>query len=298
MNIQDLKYFYRLVEDQNFTKVAGYFKVSQPTITLAVKRMENEFQTKLVERNHAHNELRITDSGKQLYHHVGPILNEWRLAHQEINAMNQQKIRFGMSPTISSYFFPSVANQLLKTGLLNHLYTYEAGSREVLRSIVGGDVDIGLVGSVVPLIHDQLVTERLKIVRFKIVVSPSSPLAKRKSVSFQEVSAFPFVVLNRHFANPVAFEQIVRHTGVAPNIIYRSSNIDTLKRIVSRGTAISFIADLSILPGDPIVAIPLSDREQPLLTVMLVYRKTLELSERIRQFIEIVREYKQTGRTE
>ncbi|GGL53777.1 LysR family transcriptional regulator [Sporolactobacillus putidus] len=294
MNIQDLKYFYRLVQDQNFTKVAGYFKVSQPTITLAVKRMEKEFQAKLVERNYAHNELRITDSGKQLYHHIEPILNEWRLAHQEIDAMNQQKIRFGMSPTISSHFFPSVTNQLLKSGLLNHLYTYEAGSREVLRSILEGRIDIGLIGSVAPQIHDQLVTESLKVMHFKIVVSPSSPLANRKSVSFQEASAFPFVVLNNHFANPVAFEQIAHHAGVTPNIIYRSSNIDTLKRIVSRGMAISYIADLSILPGDPIISIPLTDQGQPLLTVMLVYRKTLELSERIRQFMEIVREYKQT----
>lgn len=292
MNLQDLKYFQRLVQDQNFTKVAEYFHVSQPTITLAIKRMEKEFCARLIERNHVHNEWRITESGRQLYHHVGLMLNEWRLAHQEIDALNQQVIRFGMSPTISSYFFPSVTNQLLKTGLLNHLYTYEAGSREVLRSILDGKIDIGLIGSVTPLLDEQLVTEQLKTVPFKIVVSPKSPLADRRSLRFKEAGHFPFVVLNNHFANPVAFEQIAHHAGVRPKIIYRSSNIDTLKRIVSRGMAISYIADLSILPGDPIVSIPLTDRSQPLLTVMLVYRKTLELSARICEFMDIVREYK------
>ncbi|RYL94330.1 LysR family transcriptional regulator [Sporolactobacillus sp. THM7-4] len=291
MNLQDLKYFQRLVQDRNFTKVAEYFKVSQPTITLAVKRMEKEFHTKLVERNHAHNELEMTASGMQLYHHTELMLNEWRLAHREIDALNQQIIRFGMSPTISSYFFPSVTNQLFKNGLLNHLQTYEDGSREVLRSILDGKIDIGLIGSVTPLLDEQLVAENLKVVHFKIVVSPSSPLASRSSISFQEASRFPFVVLNDNFANPVAFEQISHHAGVSPKIIYRSGNIDTLKRIVSRGMAISYIADLSILPGDPIVSIPLTDKGEPLLTVMLVYRKTLELSKRVCQFIEIVRKY-------
>lgn len=290
MNLQDLNYFHQLVRDRNFTKVAGHFDVSQPTITLAIKRLENEFDTKLVERNHAHNELRMTSSGKQLDQHVERMLNDWRLAHLEINALNRQMIRFGMSPAISNYFFPGVTDQLIQAGLLNHLYTYEDGSREVLRSILEGHVAIGLIGSVRPLLNDQLVAESLKVMDFKIVVGPSSPLANRKSISFKEASAFPFVVLGHHFANPVAFEQIANQAGVTPHIIYRSSNIDTLKRIVSRGVAISYIADLSILPNDPIVSIPLTDKDAPRLTVMLVYRKTLELSESVRQFMAIIRD--------
>jgi Transcriptional regulator len=291
MNLRDLNYFHQLVRDRNFTKVAGRFEVSQPTITLAIKRLENEFDTKLVERNHAHNELRMTSSGMQLDQHVERMLNDWRLAHLEINALNRQMIRFGMSPAISNYFFPGVTDQLIQAGLLNHLYTYEDGSREVLRSILEGHVDIGLIGSVRPLLNDQLVAENLKVMNFKIVVGPSCPLANRKSISFKEANNFPFVVLGQHFANPVAFEQIANQAGVTPHIIYRSSNIDTLKRIVSRGVAISYIADLSILPNDPIVSIPLTDKDAPRLTVMLVYRKTLELSESVRQFMAIIRGY-------
>ncbi|MCL1630568.1 LysR family transcriptional regulator [Sporolactobacillus sp. CPB3-1] len=294
MNIQDLNYFHQLVLDQSFTKVAGHFHVSQPTITLAIKRLEKEFGAKLVERNAAHNDLSMTESGMQLYRHIEQILNEWQLAHQEIHALNEQVIRFGMSPAISSYFFPKVTNQLLKTGLLNHLQTYEDGSREVLRSIIDGNIDIGLVGSVAPLLRQQLCAEELKTVPFKIVVAPSSPLARKTSISFREATRYPFVVLNHHFANSIAFEQISRYAGVTPRIIYRTSNIDTLKRIVSHGTAISYIADLTILPGDPIVSIHLTDESQPFLTVMLVYRKTLTLSAHVQQFMNIIRKWNTT----
>jgi DNA-binding transcriptional LysR family regulator len=291
MNLQDLRYFQRLVQERSFTKVAEFYHVSQPTITLSLKRMEKEFQTRLVERNHNHNELQITESGRQLYHHVEPMLNEWRLAHQEIYALNRQIIRFGMSPTISARFFPGMTNQLLKSGLLNHLYTYEAGSRELLHAVLEGKIDIGLIGSVTPPVDEQLIEESLKVVPFKIVAGPGSPLAACRSVSFREVGDFPFVVLDNHYANPVAFTRISRQAGVSPKIIYRTSNIDTLKRIVSGGMAISYIADLSILPGDPIVSIPLTDQDQPVLTVMMVYRKTLELTERVNKFMDIVRKY-------
>jgi DNA-binding transcriptional LysR family regulator len=291
MNLRDLNYFHQLVRDRNFTKVAGHFNVSQPTITFAIKRLESEFDTRLVERNHAHNELRITASGMQLDQHVERMLNDWHLAHQEIRALNRKMIRFGMSPAISNYFFPGVTDRLIQAGLLNHLYTYEDGSREVLRSILNGHVDIGLIGSVRPLLNDQLVVEGLRVMHFKIVVGPSSPLAKRTAISFKEASAYPFVVLGEHFANPVAFAQIAGQAGVSPHIIYRSSNIDTLKRIVSRGVAISYIAELSILPNDPIISIPLIDENAPELTVMLVYRRSLELTESVRRFMAIIREY-------
>ena len=45
MNIKSLEYYHKLVQEKNFSKVAAYFDVSQPTITLAIKRLEAEYQT-------------------------------------------------------------------------------------------------------------------------------------------------------------------------------------------------------------------------------------------------------------
>lgn len=45
MNIRDFEYFHQLVKEKNFSKVAQNFSVSQPTVTLAIKRLEEEFET-------------------------------------------------------------------------------------------------------------------------------------------------------------------------------------------------------------------------------------------------------------
>lgn len=60
MKIKDLDYFTQLINLKNFTAVANYFSVSQPTITYAVKRLEAEFETELIVRDQSHQGIIIT----------------------------------------------------------------------------------------------------------------------------------------------------------------------------------------------------------------------------------------------
>ncbi len=55
MNIRDFEYFHQLVKEKNFSKVAQNFSVSQPTVTLAIKRLEEEFETTFFIRDRSHN---------------------------------------------------------------------------------------------------------------------------------------------------------------------------------------------------------------------------------------------------
>lgn len=67
MNTRDLQYFAMLVKLKNYTQVAKYFNVSQPSITQAIRRLEQEFDTKLVRKDRVHRDEMITRSGQLLY---------------------------------------------------------------------------------------------------------------------------------------------------------------------------------------------------------------------------------------
>lgn len=84
MKIKDLEYFVALIKLKNFTAVADQFGVSQPTITYAVKRLEEEFDTKLIRRDQSHQSIIITDSGEQLNRHAVNILNEIQLTTNDM----------------------------------------------------------------------------------------------------------------------------------------------------------------------------------------------------------------------
>ena len=103
MNTKDIEYYVQIVKQKNFTKVANYFRVSQPTITYALQRLEKEFDAILITRDRSHHELIVTPSGKQLFLHAQTILQEISTARAEITQLQKKKLRFGMPPIIGNH---------------------------------------------------------------------------------------------------------------------------------------------------------------------------------------------------
>ena len=67
MNTRDLQYFVALVKYKNYTQVAKLFKVSQPTITQSIQRLEREFNTQLIRKDRVHRDEMVTRSGMMLF---------------------------------------------------------------------------------------------------------------------------------------------------------------------------------------------------------------------------------------
>ncbi|WP_252904414.1 LysR family transcriptional regulator [Secundilactobacillus silagei] len=206
MNTKDLAYFKALVEKRNYTVVAKAFNVSQPTITQAVKRLEREFEDDLVYVDRAHNRTEITRSGLLLYEKASTITANLNLAHQEIENAKLSRIRFGLPPIIGSLYFPSLAGQLLKEGLLQRLDVTETGSGDLLEAVKNGKVDIALLASVLPLHDSSLNVRHIGSRPFVIVVSCQHRLANQGSVYFKELADEEFIMLNRRFVHPKAFK--------------------------------------------------------------------------------------------
>jgi len=151
MNTKDLDYFHQLILQKNFSKVANFFNVSQPTITTALKRLETDFNTKLMIRDRVHNELTPTASGEQLAEHAEIILRQLNIAHQEIHNLTQQQIVLGLPPIIENHYFPKIAAKLADNELLASIQTVEGGSIALREAVRNGRVDMALLGSVEPL---------------------------------------------------------------------------------------------------------------------------------------------------
>lgn len=87
MNTKDLEYFIRLTEIKNFSKVAKEFGVSQPTITFALQRLEEEVNSCLIIRHRAQGKLLITDSGAQLLNHAQRMLMHYNLVKKRLQVV-------------------------------------------------------------------------------------------------------------------------------------------------------------------------------------------------------------------
>lgn len=288
MKIKDLKYYQELVNCQNFSQVASHFNVSQPTITMAIQRLEKDFGASFFIRDHTHKQLHITPAGQRFANHVKVILNELAIAHQEIARTQSTRIRFGLPPIIGNYYFPALTPMLMRANLMQNLDIYEHGSRELLKMLEQGQIDVALLGSLTALHQDRLRTHEFAQYPFKVVVSKSHPLANQPTVKFADLRNEQFIMPGSEFFHEQAFKQMCHGAHFRPHVLFRTPDIHVIKAMVAEKIGISFLASLAIDPADPVVGVSIANQDQPLFRLSLATRETEVFSTQQKQLWDLL----------
>ena len=294
MNTRDIEYNVQIVKQKNFTKVAKYFQVSQPTITYALKRLEKELDAVLITRDRSHHELVITPAGKQLFIHAQSILQEIKMAKAEITQLQKKKLRFGMPPIIGNEYFPKLSSYFIKSQLMDQIEITDGGSRDLYGMIHQGRIDLAILGSTQPIIDQKLEIELLLDKRFMIVVAPTHPFADRQTISFSDLIAEQFVLLNEHYVHPAAFKKLAKQAHIEPKVVYQSNDLAILKSMIRENIGIGFLTEIAIHPEDHLVSIPLSDQLQPHFLISLA-KRTQQIPTPLQEnVVEVIQQFMKT----
>lgn len=273
MKIKELEYFMSLVKNKNFSAVADEFHVSQPTVTMAIKRLEAQYGVKFFIRDHVHRRIKVTKTGQQFARHVATILNELVIAQREIDNAKQQKIQFGLPAIIGNYYFPALAPKLLRAHLLELLDVTEEGSEHLLQMVLDGDLDMAFLGSDHTPHNDQLTVHEFTKFPFKLIVGDANPLAQRHQIAFSELRGQNFIMPDTDFIHVAAFHQMSRAAHIRPKVLYRTNDIHIIKQLVAENVGVSFLTSLALTPGDHLTALKLTDQQQPYFHLSLVKRR-------------------------
>lgn len=294
MNTRDIEYYVQIVKQKNFTKVAKYFQVSQPTITYALKRLEKELDAVLITRDRSHHELVITPAGKQLFIHAQSILQEIKMAKAEITQLQKKKLRFGMPPIIGNEYFPKLSSYFIKSQLMDQIEITDGGSRDLYGMIHQGRIDLAILGSTQPIIDQKLEIELLLDKRFMIVVAPTHPFADRQTIAFSDLIAEQFVLLNEHYVHPAAFKKLAKQAHIEPKVVYQSNDLAILKSMIRENIGIGFLTEIAIHPEDHLVSIPLSDQLQPHFLISLA-KRTQQIPTPLQEnVVEVIQQFMKT----
>lgn len=277
MNIKDFEYFQAMFQERNFSRVAAKFKVSQPTISTAIKRLETELNTQLFVRDASQHRLTTTLSGQQLAEHTGIILNQVRVAKNEIQNINTGKIVLGLPPVISQSYFPQIAAELAKQDLLTQIIPVERGSAELLKLLLNGTLDMALVGSIQPFDSARLFSQTFAKTNFKIIVGKDSPLANQSDVWFRDLQDLNFITFGSSFVHSEALKQLSHANHFRPKITYQSEDPQVIQGMVEKNVGISFLAE-SAVTNPNVVQLNLLDDPQPEFYMSLAYRTNHILS--------------------
>lgn len=273
MNIKELYYYHDLVRTKNFSQVAADFNISQPTVTMAIKRLEESFGTTFFMRDRSHHQLTVTNTGLQFDQHVQRIIEELEIAQKELTRAKQERISFGLPPIIGSWYFPRFTPALLQAGLLNQLEVVDHGSASLLQLLAKGELDLALLGSLQPFQQPSLRACVIDKAPIRIIVAKDHPLAAfEDGVSFAQAAQYPFITLDDEYVHAQAFRQAARLARVRPKIVFKTSDVQILKALVANNSGISFLTDLALDDNDGLVALPLTDGSQPEFIISLAAR--------------------------
>ena len=274
MNLQDLVYFTHLAETLNFTSTAQHFYVSQPSISMSLKRLEKELDTVLIDRKRLHKNLQLTQTGEILFKHSKKILITIDTAKEEIHDLKNEVVYFGFLPTIGGHFMPRLLPHLEK--FTNSLKLLEEESSDVMLDLVSsGQVPLAIIGSDVPFFEDEnLLQVPLETQNLALWASPDNPLAKRSSVTVEDIQQEVFISLAQGYTHQRVFEQWANANQIEQPKTLFTKEIQTALSIASSTNMLAFMSDILVKDHYNLVRIPI--KNAPKFYISLIVNKKID----------------------
>lgn len=291
MNLKDLQYFYDLCQLQSYTEVAKQHKVSQPSISYAIKRLEDSFNCKLIHHDPSHRSFKLTNQGQILLKHTELILPEVISTRKEINRSLVHCSTVGFPPIIIQYLF-SVLNKETEFDFLKKVRPIRGGSVELLNLLLKGELDASLLGLIEPLNHPSIETHELFHKELYVVLSKNYHLATAPSLTFEELVDQSFILLDEHFVHLKAFELLNQKYQNKAEIFFKSDDIIIIKELLKKGIGVSLLADIALSDeDDDLIKIPLIPEDRITFTVYYAYLKSATPSSEVEALFNLIKSY-------
>lgn len=287
MTLTELRYIVAVARERHFGRAAEACFVSQPTLSVAIKKLEEELDVKLFERGAS--EVSVTPLGEAIVRQAQSVL-EQAAAIKEIAKRGKDPLngalRLGIIYTIGPYLLPELVKNAIELTPQMPLMLQENFTVKLLDMLRTGELDCAIMAE--PFPDTGLAIAPLYDEPFLIAVPKNHPLAQRQRVSADELKKETMLLLGTgHCFRDHVLEvcpEFARFSSDAEGIrkSFEGSSLETIKHMVASGMGVTVVPQLS-RPRDPqphVVYIPF---EEPVPTrrVVLAWRRSFTRYEAI-----------------
>jgi LysR family hydrogen peroxide-inducible transcriptional activator len=251
MNLRELEYLVALDEHRHFGRAAEACFVSQPTLSMQVKKLERELGVELVERSPGR--VMLTDAGERVVERARVMLRE----AEDIRSIARQaqdpeagSVRLALIPTLAPYLLPHVVPQLHERFPRLELLLVEEKTDDLLERLHDGRLDAGVLA--LPVDAGNLRCEVLFREAFVLAVPRGHRLAELpEPVSPGVLAGEPVLLLEEgHCLRDQALD-VCRLAGAPERGGFRATSLETLRQMVASGVGITLLPELAVQPPIP-----------------------------------------------
>ena len=268
--------------------------MTQPAVTFQVRQLEEQFDTRLFDRNH--NRVTLTDAGRLVFRYAERIFEtytEMEAAMRELKGAVGGALVLGASTTVAEYLLPTLLGSFLRSHPDVGISLRVGNTEAVVAMVEESEIDLGVVEA--PVSNRNLIVQPCLVDHLRLIVPPDHVLARRPMITLPDFLDEPFVCREEGSGTrEVIMEYIIRqgYSRNRLNFCMELGSTEAIKGAVAAGLGISMLSE-SVIAKEvalgQLVAIPLDPPlERP---ISLVHARQKFRVPTLEVLLRFIREY-------
>jgi LysR family hydrogen peroxide-inducible transcriptional activator len=275
MTLNELRYIVAVAQERSFGRAAAKCFVSQPALSVAIQKLEEELGAPLFERGKS--EVTVTPVGARVVEQAQKVLEEAARIRELAQAGRNQLVgtfKLGVIYTIAPYLLPDLIPALHERAPQMPLEIEENLTEHLETALKSGRIDAAIIA--LPFNPPGVVTEFLYEEPFQVVVPLGHKWAKRKSIAPDELPSEHTILLNVGHCFRDQVLDACPELNRSDTQVTRTNSLETVRNMVASGLGVSVLPRDALTPkyhSQLVVPVPFT-RPTPSRRVALAYRKS------------------------
>jgi LysR family transcriptional regulator, hydrogen peroxide-inducible genes activator len=285
VELHQLRYVIAVAEQGSFTKAAERLYLAQPSLSVQIRKLEQELGAPLFER--LGRRVRMTAAGEAFLPHARRAVFESEQARErvaEVVGLAQGRVALGVLPSVGARLLPTVLAQFTSEhpGVEVRLLEQNV-SGEFERLVHDGQLDLAVIR--MPKQRADLRVERLVREPLLALVPPGHRLFGGHDVALSELAGEPFVGMQPGYGLRELMDETCRAAGFLPRVVVETTQLSIVHGMVRAGIGVSLLPRLAV--GNEVAALSLRDRAA-CRELGVVWRSGPPLEPAVRAFLDLM----------
>ncbi|PJI08549.1 MULTISPECIES: LysR family transcriptional regulator [Clostridium] len=288
MNLQQLQYFKKVSETKNFSAAADELSVTQPALSKAISKLENELGVTLFERNGR--TIELSRFGKSFLRHASSALLEIETGINELKIMiNKDKDIISIASTycIGTYFLPFIISNFLSSYPEAKFQFSNESASQILKHIRDKKICLGFYDEVKAISnYPEIESVPIKKENYVLIVPKNHTLSNKTEVSLKDLKNESFIVYCDKDSNnkKLSYAEFINYT---PKISIEPNEASMLGGLVAAGAGITIVPNSPLINTNTVSIIKIKE-DIGYKTIYMGWLKSLKLSPTTKKFKDYI----------
>jgi LysR family carnitine catabolism transcriptional activator len=243
ISLRQLRAFVTLAQSQSFAEASELLHLSQPALSVSIRKLEEAVGGSLFSRSTR--SLELSPEGRSFLPTARRLLADWDKSFDDLRrafSLRQGKVSIAVMPSFAMNQFPEALVAFRKQHPGINITVEDVVMEQVIEAVRVGQADLGITFE--PDQLDAVEFTPLFTDRFVAIVAGNSPLRKRRSLDWNTLAGQPFIAMNRGSWSRATTDAAMAAAGVTPQHLSEANQLATIGRMVALDLGVAVVPEL------------------------------------------------------